>query len=85
MYKYNMEFDEVMKVWHENGFLLEDTIVEKVKGGANVLNRAARNKDDEFYTFTGDIERELKNYNFSGKVVYCCCDNTEWSNFYKFY
>ena len=70
-----MEFDEVMKVLHENGFLLEDTIVEKVKGGANVLNRAARNKDDEFYTFIGDIERELKNYNFSGKVVYCCCDN----------
>lgn len=80
-----MEFDEVMQILHENGFLLEDTIVEKVKGGANVLNRAARNKDDEFYTFTGDIERELENYNFSGKVVYCCCDNPEWSNFYKFF
>ena len=38
-----MEFDEVMKVLHENSFLLEDTIVEKVKGCANVLNRAARN------------------------------------------
>lgn len=32
-----------------------------------------------------DIVKELKHYNFGGKIVYCCCDNPEWSNFYKYF
>lgn len=49
------------------------------------LHRAKDNKDDEFYTHLADVEKEMKNYNFSGKIVYCCCDNPEWSNIYKYF
>ena len=38
-------------------------------------------KNDEFYTLLKDIEAELKHYNFENKIVYCPCDNYEWSNF----
>ena len=57
-----------------------ENLVEK-----HVLNQAAKSKDDEFYTYMKDIVKELKHYNFSGKIVYCCCDNPEWSNFYKYF
>lgn len=40
---------------------------------------------DEFYTRLEDIEKELQNYSFKGKVVYCNCDNPEWSNFWKYF
>ncbi len=46
-----------------------------------------KNKNDEFYTRLEDIEKELihyKNY-FAGKVVYCNCDNYEWSNFFNYF
>ena len=51
------------------------------------LRTAWEIKNDEFYTLYEDIERELSNYtkNFEGKVVYCPCDNPEWSNFWKFF
>lgn len=49
------------------------------------MNKAAKSKDDEFYTYMKDIVKELKHYNFGGKIVYCCCDNPEWSNFYKYF
>lgn len=51
------------------------------------LARAKRNKNDEFYTQLSDIENELSYYNahFVDKVVYCNCDDPEWSNFYKFF
>ena len=41
------------------------------------LHRAAKAKNDEFYTQLGDIEKELKHYKdqFRGKVVYCNCDD----------
>lgn len=37
------------------------------------LNKAAKSKNDEFYTQLADIEKELKRYKdqFRGKVVYC--------------
>lgn len=49
------------------------------------LHQAKRAKDDEYYTYMKDVEKEMKNYNFSGKIVYCCCDNPEWSNVYKYF
>lgn len=51
------------------------------------LRTAWEIKNDEFYTLYEDIEKELSNYtkNFEGKVVYCPCDNPEWSNFWKFF
>lgn len=44
-------------------------------------------KNDEFYTQLTDIEEELSNYEDSLKnqVVYCNCDNPEWSNFYRYF
>lgn len=40
---------------------------------------------DEFYTRLEDIERGLKPFDFTNKIVYCNCDNPEFSNFYKFF
>lgn len=40
---------------------------------------------DEFYTVRADIDTEAKFYDFSGRVVYCPCDNYEWSEFARFF
>ena len=51
------------------------------------LHSAKKAKNDEFYTQLSDIEFELKHYkqHFKGKVVYCNCDDPEWSNFFKYF
>ncbi len=51
------------------------------------LNRAKREKNDEFYTQFEDIEKELIYYKkqFKDKVVYCNCDNPHESNFFKYF
>ena len=51
------------------------------------LNDAKKAKNDEFYTMYKDIENELQHYPgaFEGKIVYCNCDNPEWSNFWKYF
>ena len=51
------------------------------------LNKAKANKNDEFYTLYEDIERELSYYmdHFKDKIIYCNCDNPEWSNFWKYF
>lgn len=51
------------------------------------LQTAKSEKNDEFYTLIEDIETECKNYKklFKGKVVYCNCDNPEWSNFWRYF
>ena len=51
------------------------------------LNQAKRAKNDEFYTQITDIERELRHYHeqFENKVVFCNCDDPEWSNFWKYF
>ena len=48
---------------------------------------AKKNKNDEFYTQLEDINNELKNYknHFEGKVIFCNCDDPEWSNFTKYF
>lgn len=53
----------------------------------NSLGAAKRAKNDEFYTQLTDIEKELRHYkaHFKGKVVFCNCDDPEWSNFWKFF
>lgn len=44
-------------------------------------------KDDEFYTQLSDVENEVKHYkeHFKDKVVYCNCDNPEWSSFFIYF
>lgn len=51
------------------------------------LHRAAKVKNDEFYTQLTDIENEIKYYKdqFIGKVVYCNCDDPFESNFFKYF
>ena len=53
------------------------------KATNDLLQKAKKSKSDEFYTQLCDIERELQYYPdcFSGKVVYCNCDDPEESNF----
>ena len=55
--------------------------------GNDVLNRANKEKKDEFYTQLTDIEAELQHYthHFEGKTVLCNCDDPYESNFFKFF
>lgn len=52
-----------------------------------LLQKARKSKNDEFYTQLSDIERELRYYkeHFNGKVVYCNCDDPQTSNFFKYF
>lgn len=51
------------------------------------LTMAKRAKNDEFFTQMSDIEKELKNYrnHFKDAVVFCNCDDPEWSNFWRYF
>lgn len=57
------------------------------KNGNELLRKAKKNKNDEFYTQLKDIEAELEYYQnqFKDKVVYCNCDDPTISNFYKYF
>lgn len=54
---------------------------------AKFLEKAKRNKADEFYTQMPDIEAELRHYkeHFRGKVVFCNCDDPYESHFFKYF
>ena len=51
------------------------------------LNKANKAKKDEFYTQLTDIEKEMRHYkeHFRGKVVFCNCDDPEYSNFWLYF
>lgn len=51
------------------------------------LNKANQAKKDEFYTQLTDIEKEMRYYrdHFRGKVVFCNCDDPEYSNFWRYF
>lgn len=51
------------------------------------LNKAKKEKNDEFYTCFEDIEAEVSKYKeyFKNKVVYLNCDDKEKSMFWKFF
>ncbi len=57
------------------------------KSSNSNLHRAAKVKNDEFYTQLADIENELKHYKdqFRGKVVLLNCDDPYESNFFKYF
>ena len=62
-------------------------ILRGVSMGNSNLHNAKIKKNDEFYTMLSDIENELKHYkeHFKDKVVFCNCDDPEWSNFFKYF
>ena len=51
------------------------------------LSKARKIKNDEFYTFYEDIEKEINEYKdyLENKTVYCNCDNPEYSQFWKYF
>jgi len=51
------------------------------------LEKAKKQKTDEFYTQLTDIENELKHYksHFKGKTVFCNCDDPYWSDFFYYF
>ncbi len=61
--------------------------MKSVKSNNSNLGNAKKEKNDEFYTQLSDIENELKHYkkHFKDKVVYCNCDDPEWSNFWIYF
>jgi hypothetical protein len=54
---------------------------------ATALDKAKKNKADEFYTQMPDIEAEMRHYQaqFRGKVIFCNCDDPFESNFFKYF
>jgi modification methylase ecoRI len=57
------------------------------KATNNLLQKAKKSKNDEFYTQFSDIEKELQYYksHFENKIVYCNCDDPYTSNFFKYF
>ncbi|MBQ4268325.1 MAG: adenine-specific methyltransferase EcoRI family protein, partial [Clostridia bacterium] len=55
--------------------------------GNTGLNHAITAKKDEFYTQLTDIEKEIIHYKelFHNKIVFCNCDDPEYSNFWKYF
>lgn len=51
------------------------------------MHAAKKAKNDEFYTQFEDINEELKHYkeHFFNKIVFCNCDDPEYSNFYQYF
>jgi hypothetical protein len=55
------------------------------------LTKAKKEKNDEFYTQYRDIQKEVETYleydkkTFTGKVVYCNCDDPYESNFFRYF
>lgn len=56
-------------------------------GNNRNLHKASADKKDEYYTKLSDIEKELKHYSkyFKDKVVFCNCDDPQYSNFWKYF
>lgn len=51
------------------------------------LHTSKQKKNDEFYTKYNDIAEELKHYkkHFNNKIVFCNCDDPEWSKFWQYF
>jgi hypothetical protein len=55
------------------------------------LSQAKKGKNDEFYTQYVDIQKEIEAYleydsnTFTGKVIYCNCDDPFESNFFRYF
>ncbi|GHU45365.1 putative adenine-specific methylase [Spirochaetia bacterium] len=55
--------------------------------GNETLRNANKAKNDEFYTQISDIEKECSHYkkHFSGKTIFCNCDDPDTSNFWRYF
>lgn len=52
-----------------------------------IMRKAKRNRNDEFYTQIGDIEKEVFHYReqLKGKKIFMNCDDPEESNFWVYF
>lgn len=67
---------------------LEKEIKDNKNGNDNShLNKAKDLKNNEFYTYYKDIEKEMELYKefIKDKIIYLPCDNPYFSNFYKYF
>ena len=57
-----------------------------MNGNSN-LNAAKTAKNDEFYTYLEDVEKEMEHYKdqFEGKIVHCNCDDPSASKFHEYF
>ena len=62
-------------------------LIKPEKKSNSNLRKAAKAKQDEFYTQLSDIELELKHYkqHFKNKTIYCNCDDPIKSKFWKYF
>ena len=51
----------------------------------DIMHKAKRGKNDEFFTRLTDISKELHNYDFHGKVVYLNCNDSPTTNFWRYF
>ena len=51
------------------------------------LNTAKKKKNDEFYTQYEDVKKEVDHYadQLKDKIIFCNCDDSNQSNFYKYF
>ena len=51
------------------------------------LHKAKDAKNDEFYTQLTDVSKELMHYkqHFKDKIIFCNCDDSTWSAFWKYF
>lgn len=72
----------------ENSIIIEDMSKNPDNKNAN-LHAARGAKNDEFYTWLGDISSELSHYvdegHFTNKVILLPCDESEHTNFFKYF
>lgn len=66
---------------------MADALPSGTSASNTSLHAAKKAKNDEFYTQLYDIENELKHYkeHFRGKVVFCNCDDPDWSSFWVYF
>src|SRR3989344_1607434 len=59
----------------------------KMKTLNKALHKANVAKNDDFYTQLTDIEKELGHYkeHFKDKIIFCNCDDPEYSNFWNYF
>ena len=79
-----------MKSFHtykKQGFDYKISEERKDMADNRKMQQAKAAKNDEFYTEYRTISDEMGHYRtqFEGQVVYCNCDDPEWSNFWRYF
>lgn len=76
-----------MRIKERMEHLEKEIKVDETKNKNLKLKKAKKAKNDEYYTYYKDIEKEMEIYKeyLKNKIIYLPCDNPEFSNFYKYF